>query len=170
MMTKAQWEAFEKAMRDAGMFAEPSAVQKVMSVLQGAPEVAARLLTYLAAKQELKEMKNELNRLQGCVRELEAILEQQGPAACARSNTKHMFVNWTVSFAESYYGLAMALQAKKEMITRVQAYLNGQHQKSGVFRLLDQLASQPLQESPMEKVVRELLEKSTKNVPGFLKP
>ena len=49
---------FSKGNTNGGMVAEPSAAQRVMSVLQNAAAAAARLLAYLAAKQELNEMKN----------------------------------------------------------------------------------------------------------------
>lgn len=170
MIDKAAWESLQKQMQKAGMLAQPSAAQQAMSVLQGAPEMAARLMVYLAAKQELNEMKNELGRLQSCVRELESILEQQGPAACGRSPANHTFVNWMVSLAESYYGLAIAFQAKNAMIPRVMMYLNGQHQKNALWKAIDSVVAQPLAEAPISKVLRDALAQSTKNVPGFLKP
>jgi hypothetical protein len=162
-------EALKKEMQKASMFAEPSALQQAMSMLQSAPHVAMRLLTYFAAKQELTEMKSELSRLQACVRDMDAILEQQGPTACARSSATRNFVNWTVSFAESYYGLAAAFRTKQTMIPRVVGYLNGQHKKSMMFRVLDEVASQPVQEGGIEKMVRQAFEQASKNVPGFLK-
>jgi hypothetical protein len=170
MIDKDTLDKLQKHMEQAGMFAQPSAAQKVMSLLQSAPKVAANMLTYLAAKQELSEMKSELRRLQTCVQQLETILEQQGPAACGRSGVNQTFTNWMVSFAESYYGLAMAFQAKNTMIPRVVAYLNGAHMKGGLFRLLDNLQSAPPPEPAVSKMLREAFEQSTKNVPGFLKP
>lgn len=170
MFNKSQWASIQKEMQKAGMFAEPSAAQKVMSVLQSAPEVAARLLNYLSAKQELKEMKNELSRMQTCVRELEAILEPQGPAACGLSQANQAFTNWMVSFAESYYALAMAFQAKNIMIPRVQAYLNGQRKKSFIAEVIDEVQHQQPPGGFVGAAVRQVLEQSMKNVPAFLKP
>jgi hypothetical protein len=169
MMSPEQFAEFEKLLQKSGVFAQPTALQQAMSILRTAPLAAARLLTYFAAKQELTEMKNELSRLQGCVRDMEAILEQQGPTACARSSATRSFVNWTVSFAESYYGLAAAFRVKQTMIPRVVGYLNGQHKKSAIFRFLDELASQPVKEGAIEAAVRQAFEQGTKNVPGFLK-
>ena len=150
------------------MVAEPSAAQRVMSVLQNAAAAAARLLAYLAAKQELNEMKNEISRMQGCLREMEMILEQQGPAACGRSRANQAFTNWMVSFAESYYSLAMALQAKTIMIPRVLAYLNGQRKKGFVGEIADEVTHRPADEA-ITAGIRLTLLQTMKNIQPFLK-
>ena len=167
---KSFFDNLQKQMLKAGVVAEPSAAQRVASLLQTAPHVAMRLIMYLSAKQKLSEMKSELVRLQHCVRELEFILEHQGPGACGRSRANHLFVNWMVSFAESYYGLAVALQADKAMLPRVQGYLNGLHRSSVLFGMSEAVNSMVLPEGPIEKMLREGMEQATKNMPAFLKP
>jgi hypothetical protein len=119
----------------------------IVGALSAHPSLLAEYFSYLAAKRELTEMKSELARLQQCVQQLEGILEQQGTAACGHSGTMQTFINWMVSFAESYYSLAAACRAKNIMLPRVLGYLRGERPDEVVKMvesLVESLAGTPL--------------------------
>jgi cobalamin biosynthesis Mg chelatase CobN len=154
--------------RQKGMFgfANPSAVAGIAAV-DGA--TARDLVQYLLAKQELGEMKRELAQLRDSVNQLEAMLEQNGPVACGASAANRAFVNWMVSFAESYYGLAQALGAKEAMLPRVMAFLGGKHQNPALAGLDQALASKGGTPSYGEKMVKDLLARAFQQVPAFMR-
>ena len=124
-----------RTLKDLLKKTEPTTLQKLERLLVAAPAAAIHYALYLKAKEELAEMKRELAQLQQCVREVENQLDQLGPAGTGHGGAVHHMTNWMVSLAESYHGLAKALNADQQMLPRVVGYLQGQHQKGGMAAL-----------------------------------